>query len=112
MVRIHVSRDLKTKRFKSVEITGHAESGPYGQDLVCAAVSAVSIGGLNAAMELSGQTLDIEQNEHEGGYLACKIPASVSDAEEEKVQLLLEAMLSSLRTIVRQYGEFVSYSEN
>ncbi|WP_442902234.1 ribosomal-processing cysteine protease Prp, partial [Faecalicoccus sp.] len=32
----------------SIQITGHAQSGPYGQDIVCAGVSVASIGALNA----------------------------------------------------------------
>ena len=30
------------------EAKGHANAGPYGSDLVCAAVSAITIGGINA----------------------------------------------------------------
>lgn len=31
-----------------ITITGHAQSGPYGQDIVCAGVSVACIGALNA----------------------------------------------------------------
>jgi uncharacterized protein YsxB (DUF464 family) len=34
--------------FVSLEAKGHANSAPYGADLVCAAVSAVILGGFNA----------------------------------------------------------------
>ena len=35
------------KKFKSLEIKGHANSAPHGEDLVCAGVSSVLTGGLN-----------------------------------------------------------------
>ncbi|MEJ1306834.1 ribosomal-processing cysteine protease Prp [Latilactobacillus sakei] len=37
----------------SFQITGHADSGPYGSDIVCAAVSAVSIGTINSLQKLA-----------------------------------------------------------
>ena len=32
--------------FKSIEVKGHANAAPYGQDIVCSGVSAVVFGGL------------------------------------------------------------------
>lgn len=49
--------------FKSMEIKGHAGSGPYGHDLVCAGVSAVTFGGLNALEE---EIYEVDEKE---GYL-------------------------------------------
>ena len=37
----------KNGKFISLEVKGHAGSGPYGHDLVCAAVSGILLGGLN-----------------------------------------------------------------
>lgn len=42
MIKITVYRD--NNQIKTFELSGHAESGPYGYDLVCAGVSAVSFG--------------------------------------------------------------------
>jgi hypothetical protein len=89
-----------------IEISGHAESGPYGYDLVCAGVSAVSIGAVNAVMELSAIDLKVEQG-GEGGYLKIAFPEMLLDNKMEKAQLLLEGMLVSLRSIENEYGEFI-----
>lgn len=58
-----------------ITVKGHAESGPYGQDLVCSAVSAIMIGTLNAIDEMfpeacrlkMGKTISIEvvHNSHD-----------------------------------------------
>ncbi len=42
MIRAQFTLD-SNQRITSFKMTGHADSGPYGQDIVCAAVSALSI---------------------------------------------------------------------
>ena len=42
------SRGKDVEVVDSIEITGHANSGPYGQDLVCASVSSIITGAANA----------------------------------------------------------------
>ena len=86
------------------EISGHAESGPYGYDLVCAGVSAVSFGATNALMEVGGIEPEIRQSE-DGGYLAVTIPSEVRD--NDAVQIILKAMIVSLQTIEQEYHRFV-----
>src|SRR5699024_10513702 len=93
------------------EISGHAESGPYGYDLVCAAVSAVSFGTVNAIERLFHVDMEIEQGE-EGGYLAVQIPQNSSEKVHSHVQTLLEGMLVSLQTIERDYNQFIRILSN
>lgn len=88
------------------EISGHANSGPYGYDLVCAAVSAVSFGAVNAVFELCQMELEIEQV-GEGGYLFVTIPKSYPLRLKQKAQLIFEAMVVSLQTIERDYNKFI-----
>ncbi|KAF9404136.1 hypothetical protein HW555_014497, partial [Spodoptera exigua] len=52
----------------SFEVTGHAESGPYGSDVVCAAVSALTISTVNGIDALAGFEPIVETNEDESGY--------------------------------------------
>ncbi|MEN2765862.1 ribosomal-processing cysteine protease Prp [Ornithinibacillus xuwenensis] len=105
MIHVTVFRDKN--QIKSFELSGHAESGPYGYDLVCAGVSAVSIGAVNAVMKLCGTDLAIEQG-REGGYLHVTIPESIPIDLMEKVQLLFEGMVVSLETIERDYKQFIT----
>lgn len=50
MVRIQIEADEQS--VSSILISGHAQSGPYGADLVCCAVSSIAISALNAIDEL------------------------------------------------------------
>lgn len=88
------------------ELTGHADSGPHGYDLVCAGVSAVTFGTVNAIMKLCETDLDIDQGA-EGGYLAVKLPLNMDSAQLEKMQLLVQGMIVSLETIEASYGEHI-----
>ncbi|WP_010098995.1 ribosomal-processing cysteine protease Prp [Ornithinibacillus scapharcae] len=105
MINVTVYRD--NNQIKSFELSGHAESGPYGYDLVCAGVSAVSFGAVNAVLKLTDIDLAIEQGS-EGGYLRVTIPDSVNPELMERAQILFEGMIVSLETIERDYKKFIT----
>lgn len=105
MINISIYRDNENE-IKSFELSGHAESGPYGYDLVCAGVSAVSFGAVNSIYALCEIELIIDQAD-EGGYLHVTLPSSINRNMKEKAQLLLEGMLISLQTIEREYSKFI-----
>ncbi|SET82893.1 hypothetical protein SAMN05216389_13417 [Oceanobacillus limi] len=104
MINVTVSR--KNNQITEFELSGHADSGPYGYDLVCAGVSAVSFGAVNAVIALCDIHPEIEQGE-EGGYLRVQFPHSLSQEIMEKTQTLLEGMIISLETIEREYSQFI-----
>jgi|SRR5690625_4942068 hypothetical protein len=109
MIKVIISRT--NNEITAFELSGHAESGPYGYDLVCAAVSAVSIGTVNAAAVLGETDLDIKQ-EDEGGFLYVRIPNSLPREKMEKIQLLFEGMIISLKSIEAEYSRFIKiYNE-
>ncbi|SDN59539.1 ribosomal-processing cysteine protease Prp [Alkalicoccus daliensis] len=106
MIQIRFDRNNRGK-ITSFTMSGHAESGPYGYDLVCAGASAVSFGAVNAIYALTETELEL-QMEGGGGYLSGKVPEGLSETVYEKIQLLLEGMLVSFLTMEEQYGEFIS----
>lgn len=91
------------------EVSGHAESGPYGHDLVCSAVSAVTFGSVNAVMKLCEIEPDVEQG-GEGGYLKITLPDGLHDDVHDKAQVLLEGMQVSLETIEYDYDQYIKIS--
>ena len=60
-------------RIVSFELTGHAQAGEYGKDIVCAAASALAISAVNGIDALAGVTPIVEANNEEGGYLLVKL---------------------------------------
>ncbi|HET7628323.1 MAG TPA: ribosomal-processing cysteine protease Prp [Bacillales bacterium] len=104
MVEVEIVR--RNGRIVSFSLRGHADAGPHGHDLVCAAVSALSIGAENAVGELCGVQLECDAGEG-GGYLHCAVPDGLDRRTDEKVQLLLEGMVVSIKSIERQYGAYI-----
>jgi uncharacterized protein len=90
---------------QSFAISGHAFYAERGQDIVCAGVSAVSVGAINAVHALTGITPEIDQDAD--GFLRCTLPEDLPDSIDEKVQLLLEGMVVSLQTIEEEYREHI-----
>lgn len=107
---IEVTIYKKKNKISSFKLSGHAESGPYGYDLVCAAVSAVSFGAVNAVIELCEINLNIKQG-CEGGFLFVEIPHTTDVQLWEKASLLFDAMVISLQTIELEYSQFIKISE-
>ncbi|WNS74448.1 ribosomal-processing cysteine protease Prp [Bacillus sp. DTU_2020_1000418_1_SI_GHA_SEK_038] len=104
MIQVTVNRK-ESGVIQSFEISGHAFFAERGNDIVCAGVSAVSIGAINAVHALIGITPEIEQKED--GFLRCVIPEHLPEETNEKIQLLLEGMVVSLQTIEEQYGQHI-----
>ena len=102
MIEITITRTA-SDFIHSVEISGHAFFAKRGQDIVCAGVSAVSVGAINAVHELTGVTPVIEHRKD--GFLRCVVPENLPEDINEKVQLLLEGMVVSLRAIEEEYGK-------
>jgi len=109
MIEVTVTRN-KTG-IAEIEITGHANAARHGEDIVCAGVSAVSIGILNGIDHLLGITPDIQQAAKEGGYLRWRLASTTDDALQEKQQLLAESMVIALISIAQQYARYVSVKD-
>ena len=96
--------NYQDKIVSSLEIDGHAFAGNPGEDLVCAAVSAVAFGLTNSIISLDESELEIKM---EDGYLSVKnIPNS------EKAQTLIYGMIVSLKTIEEEQFKYLTIIEN
>jgi uncharacterized protein len=104
MIDVTINRH-KSGSIHSFTISGHAFFAGRGNDIVCAGVTAVSFGAINAVHELTGVTPTIKQGED--GFLNCIVPNGLSEDVFDKIQILLEGMVVSLQTIEEQYGEHI-----
>lgn len=91
------------------EITGHADSGPYGQDIVCAAVSAVTIGTINSLQKLTKIDPKVESDDLNGGYLKCKVDLdSITDSSQLiAVRTLMDSCYQTMLSIAQNYTKFI-----
>lgn len=104
MIGITITR-TESGTIRSFEMSGHALFADRGKDIVCAGVSAVSVGAINAVHELTGVTPDLEHRAD--GFLSCVVPEELPEDTHKKIQLILEAMVVSLRTIEEEYGKHI-----
>ena len=99
MIKVLVKQN--NNQIVNLSITGHADSGEYGKDLVCAGVSTVGIGAMNMLAKkgfLAKGLGTIEINE-------------VVNHTDEVCQVVLETLVVTLETMVESYGRFIKISK-
>ena len=81
-----------------LQVKGHANSAPHGEDLVCAEVSAVITGGFNNLKNYKDYELKLDE-----GYALFKADAKL-DAHDEAV---IETIICGLNTICEANPKFI-----
>jgi len=97
MIKIVIKRDVSSQKIISIEVKGHANSAEYGKDLVCAAVSTVMTGGMNA---LTDKEYDFKLEE---GHIYVKALDIPSDYDS----VVLKTMEVQLMTIEESNHKYV-----
>ncbi|MGT2932515.1 ribosomal-processing cysteine protease Prp [Streptococcus catagoni] len=93
----------KDGSLSSATLSGHAGSGEFGFDIVCASVSTLAINFVNSVEMLTDTQADIKMNDVEGGYMKISVPHD----NQEKVQLLFESFLLGMTNLSENSSEFV-----
>ena len=100
MTTITICKD-KDGSYKGFYCMGHADyAEPGDPDVVCAAVSALTIGTINSLEELTDEKITVTKNEEEA-FLRCDIESTL----KENSVLLMDAMVHVLEGITEEYGE-------
>lgn len=99
MIKVTISR--KNSFIASLEIKGHSNSAPYGEDLICAAVSAVATGGANALLKINSNIVVVVKE----GYL------SIKDIPDDNIlQTIINAIVIQLETIANENKKYLKIS--
>lgn len=101
MIKIDIRRNER-QRILSFAVSGHAGYDDPGKDIVCAGVSAVTVGAVNAIERLTGI---VPQARMKSGFLSAALPPEGVDSEP--AQLLLEGMVVALEDMAEEYGKYV-----
>lgn len=92
-------------KFESLRVKGHADFAPHGQDLVCAGVSAIVVGGINALKK--PESFKIFQ---EPGLVVIKMKSNEQITNYDAT--VINVMLDQLDTIEQSYGDYIKMSYN
>ena len=105
MIQIRILR--REDRIVGFEVKGHAGSDKYGKDLVCAGVSAITVGGLNAVAHYFQNDLSHFQVKMSEGYTSLKIHT----LDNEQIQTVLETLVIQFKTIEETYSKYIQIME-
>ncbi len=89
-------------------VDGHSGYEEIGKDIVCANVSTATQSVILGMSELLGIRLNIIIDD---GHLECEIPEISDQLVLEKVNILLETMVLTLRQAEAAYSEYVKMIE-
>ncbi len=103
MIRIALRRE--NGLYAGFEAKGHALFAPHGQDIVCAAVSALTTTCVNALETVAGVRAEVTVRD---GEMKVALPR---DAGHD-AQVILSAMAQGLRDVAQQYPEHLQLIEN
>lgn len=98
-VKVYISDEGLVTSFR---MSGHADYGEYGKDLVCAGASAVVFGSVNAILNMAEAEPEIDMDEDDGLF-----NFTAASPDDDKLQTILETMIISLKTIEEEYGEHI-----
>ncbi|WP_126937091.1 ribosomal-processing cysteine protease Prp [Veillonella sp. CHU740] len=103
MTHIDVKRNVEG-HIVECHFRGHAEAGPCGEDIVCAAISMLSQTSLLGLHEVAQQSMEYRIEDGELDIL-------LSEPITERGQTILETMLLGIKNVADQYSDFVRVSE-
>lgn|SRR5690606_810742 len=109
MIHVTVFRS-SDRRIRRVVVEGHAGYADPGEDIVCAAVSGITLGLVNSTERLLG--VRVHQSTDREGKVDCRVPEAVSPELTDRIQLLMEAMVTSLAMVAEEYPDFVRLSDS
>ncbi len=102
MISVNVS--FMGSDVQKLTVSGHANYDQYGKDIVCAGVSAIVTGGINALMECERKNVEVINKKNELGINVIN--------NNEKIQIILTTILIQLQTIEKSYKEYIKIKEN
>ncbi|NDI34023.1 ribosomal-processing cysteine protease Prp [Chengkuizengella sediminis] len=103
MITVTIERDHEKKIVRYL-VDGHAEFAEAGKDIVCAGVSTLTIGTVNAIESLLNIELPAEMH---NGLLDVEIPKIEKREISDQTQLLLESMVVMLKSIQESYEDYL-----
>ncbi|MDW7670786.1 MAG: ribosomal-processing cysteine protease Prp [Bacillota bacterium] len=107
MIKIRIERDQRNE-IQAYTVTGHAMTAPHGQDVVCAAVSALAQTTILGFYEVLEQKPDYEIAE---GRLECRMMDSLDEKQRREAAILLKTMLAGFRNIQQQYPQVIAIED-
>ena len=105
MVRVTVLRERGTP--VGFELTGHANQGAYGEDVVCAGISAITQTALLGITDVL--KLDAAWSREEG-HMRCELSRETAGEDIEKAAIVFNTMIAGLSSLQQAYPKSLKFS--
>ena len=104
MINIRIFGDKQAPT--GYEAAGHAEYAQEGYDIICSAISTLTISCANGLEQVvkCPVTVDVEE---ETGYIKVILGSNLSPKQQEQANVLIQTMLLALGDIAEQYPQYV-----
>ena len=86
--------------YVSFTVSGHAGFMKKGKDIVCSAISALTINAANSIMTLTDSKISVSEND---GFLSWTFDGAVDDA----ATLLMDSLVIGLRSVEEEYRNYL-----
>ena len=101
MIKVVIEKN--NSKIVSLEVSGHSNYDEKGKDIVCAGVSAIVVGGINALINENKNAIEYECKE---GY--AKILVKNIDSN---IEMILDVISTQLYTVEESYPKFIKIIE-
>jgi uncharacterized protein YsxB (DUF464 family) len=98
MIKIKVNQD---GYIKDLHVSGHADYDEHGKDIVCAAVSSMTILTINA-IEKFGLDQIVDLTHHDEGLIDLKVLS-----QDDTIETLLRNLIDNLEVLASDYQNYI-----
>ncbi|WP_105955963.1 ribosomal-processing cysteine protease Prp [Apilactobacillus quenuiae] len=107
MIKVTIYHNKLNDFVNSFKITGHADSGDYGKDIVCAAASVLSISTVNGLNEVAKLDPKVKSNDIDGGFMEVTIPNTENHDNMIASQAILHSFENGMIDISKSYAKYI-----
>lgn len=100
---IKVTIKYSNNNVNELEVKGHSNFAEKGKDIVCAGVSAIVIGGINAITSLTNFKINYEVDD---GYV------KLTNLNDIEVQKIIKVVIIQLKSVEDSYSKHIKIVES
>ena len=101
MIKVVIEKN--NSKIVSFEVSGHSNYDEKGRDIVCAGVSAIVVGGINALVNENKKAIEYECKEGYAKVLVKNI--------DSNIEMILDVISTQLYTVEESYPKFIKIKE-
>lgn len=105
MIQTVITKDASG--WKKIELSGHAASGEYGFDVMCASVSVLAFNFVNSVAELT-KIKPILTVVEEGGFLIVERPKLTTENQYQVWEILFSSLVIGLENLAQNASDYIA----